>query len=63
MTRQGRDTPSEGITNVNSVGIPSGLSTASWAPLTLTLRTVQEIAPPPNEIFVPFSTQLRRDPR
>jgi hypothetical protein len=63
MTRQTRESLSEVITNVNSVGMPIGLSTMSCAPAVLMLRTVQVILPPPRAIVALFNTLARRDPR
>ena len=56
-TRQGRFTPSLLITRVKLLGMPTGLSISSNAPVSDTLRTVQLIPALSNEIIPAFRTR------
>jgi hypothetical protein len=58
-TRQGVWMLSEPITSVNLSGMPTGEITSSAAPVSEKFRTVQSIAPLPNEIFPNFSSRRR----
>jgi len=51
--------PSESIRSVKFSGMPTGEVTSSAAPVSEKFRTVQSIAPPPNEIFPDFSSRRR----
>jgi hypothetical protein len=58
-TRQNPLKCSAEITSLNSLGIPSWLSTSSAAPVAEMLRTTQSIPAPSNAIVPLFSTRWR----
>src|SRR6266568_8100507 len=58
-TRHGRLAILPDIRRLNSPGMPTGLATSSWAPVSEMLRTTQSMVPPLNSMVPAFKVRCR----